>query len=102
MSRLDFLTKYAVDGVHYDSGTEIDKALGDEYWRVRASAINRPDVTIQHIDKALNMTGNTWVNVRLAAIQHPKATNEHILKALNDEHGYISSTAEQIKKERNL
>jgi hypothetical protein len=41
MSRLKFLTKYAVDGVHYDSVSEIDKALNGNFYE-RMSAIKHP------------------------------------------------------------
>ena len=60
----------------------IDKALNDEDWDVRRSAIQHPNATKEYIDKALN---DEDYGVRRNAIQHPNATKEHIDKALNDE-----------------
>ena len=53
----------------------------DEDWSDRAVAIQHPNATKEHIDKALNDT-NPFV--RDAVIEHPKATKEHLDKALND------------------
>jgi hypothetical protein len=101
MSRLKFLTKYAVDGVHYDAGAEIDKGL-DGNVSERMSAICHPNATSEHIDKALNMTGDKWNDVRRIAIFRPKVTSEHISKALNDSNEDVRQAAARIKKERNL
>jgi HEAT repeat protein len=99
MSRLKFLTKYAVDGVHYDAGAEIDKGLNDDRWRVRWNAIQHPKATSEHIDKALN---DIHSDVRWEAIEHPNVTSEHISKALNDSNEDVRRAAARIKKERKL
>jgi ATP-dependent DNA ligase len=106
MSRLKFLTKYAVDGVHYDAGAEIDKALNGNVSE-RMSAIEHPKATVEHIDRVLNDDSEY---VRRIAICHPKVTSEHISKALNDDSGFVRKvaichpkvTSEHISKALNM
>lgn len=93
---LDFLSKYAVDGRHYDQKTEIDKVLDNEDWSVRSNVIQHPNVTEEHIDKVL--LGDVDWYVRYNAIQHPNATKENIDKALKDEHLSVRREASNIAK----
>lgn len=74
MSRLNFLLRYATDGRHYDTETEISKALDSSNSSVRLNALNHPNVTPENINKALNDQHHFVV---WKAIQHKNATSEN-------------------------
>ena len=64
----------------------ITKALEDEDFFVRKSAIKHPKANSDHITKALD---DEDVSVRYAAIQHPNSTKEHITKAMADDNANV-------------
>ena len=63
------------------TAAHIDRALGDKNYDIRRAAIQNPNATAAHIDRAL---GDKNVDVRWSAIQHPNATAAHIDRALGD------------------
>jgi len=67
--------------------------LDDSNNYVREAALEHPNVTPDHITKALDDPDEY---VRGIAIEHPKATAEHIKKALNDPDYDVRLTA-QVK-----
>ena len=71
----------------------INTALNDKHPLVRMAAIEntKPEkVTAEHITKAL---GDTHPGVRKLAMQHPNATREHLERASNDENEVVSKLA---------
>jgi HEAT repeat protein len=80
------------ENIHHPNVTHdhISKALDDEDWQVRHAAINRPNATTEHISKALD---DEDYHVRLAAINHPNVTHDHISKALDDEDWEVRRSA---------
>jgi len=75
------LGSYA-DEVPYNVTRDFEKKLTSDVPEVLAAAIKHPNVTPEHIDKALDYH---FRNVRVAAINHPNASEENINKALQDE-----------------
>ena len=69
----------------------IDKALNDTNdYVLRATAAENPNATSKHIDKALN--DENWI-VRKYAAKNPNATSKHLHKALNDTNDYVRGAA---------
>ena len=77
----------------------LSRALYSPVWSVRELAIQHPNATVAHIDKALR-DGN--LGVRMSAIEHPNVAAAHIDKAKKDGSGIIRQSALLVKKERNL
>lgn len=89
---LDKLTENMINKLFENdmNHNEIMKGLLSHSLEDRKNAIQHPNATPKHIDKALD---DVSPHVRVAAIKHPNANHENIEKALTDHHVMVRAAA---------
>lgn len=77
------------------SKAHLDKLVNDEHPRVRMVVAKHPSLSKEHIDKLVN---DKHEQARLIVIQHPKIAKEHLDKLVNDEDDSVRWNAKRHPK----
>ncbi len=100
MSRIDFLSRYAIQNEHYDPvkelGKSIDTHLNSNYpsrfFKVVSTLMTHHDhVTPDHIDKVINRAMEIPVGAVRCVIKHPASTVQQHMKLLNHKNDNLNN-----------